>query len=220
MITIAVARLGLPAQAVAWLLANAADLGWAELDHLPYDPGQPPVAFGAWQRLQGFLSLLAAYPRVTGFFAAVLAAPSATDLLGYLAARTGTDPAVLLALDGHLGLSTPDVSAYRDPATVSELLGTVAVLRTLGLDVPTAIEVTKPVLGPSDATRMRLALKARYADAGGCGPSGSGPSGSGLSVRGAPRRSPDERVPGRRCAPQASTATGSACSSDPRSASR
>ena len=177
MITIAIAKLGLTTQTIAWLLANAAGLGWAELDHLPYDPGQPPVGFGAWQRLQGFLDMLAAYPNVvnpadssapfavTGFFDAVLVPRPIADLLGYLGTLTGSDPSVLLALDGHLGLSTPDVSGYRDPATASGLLGTLAILRTLGLDVPTAVSVTKPVLGLADAMSMRLALKSRYADA-------------------------------------------------------
>jgi hypothetical protein len=176
-IVVAISKLSLPTATIAWLLAHAADLGWAELDHLPYGPAQPPVTFTAWQRLQGFHDLLTAYPdvanpadasapfTVTGFFDAVLAPQPVADLLSYLAALTGTDSSLLLALDGRLGLSTPDVSAYRDPGTVSRVLAAVALLRTLGLDVPTAVQVSQPVLGPGDALAMRLALKSRYADA-------------------------------------------------------
>jgi Tc toxin complex TcA C-terminal TcB-binding domain/Neuraminidase-like domain len=176
-IVIAIGKLGLATPTIGWLLSRAVGLGWLELDHLPYDPGQPTVAFTAWQRFQGFLDLLAASPAVanpanastpftvSGFFDAVLAPQPVVDLLSYLGTLTGTDPSVLAALDAHLSLSTPDVSAYRDPGTVSGLLGTVVIVRTLGLDVPTAIEVTKPVLGLADAMSMRLALKSRYADA-------------------------------------------------------
>ncbi len=176
-IVIAIGKLGLDTPTIGWLLAKAASLGWLELDHLPYQPGQPDVTFVAWQRFHGFIDLLAACPAVanpadpgdpftlTGFFDAVLAPQPIADLLSYAGTLTGTDPAVLTALDAHLGLSTPDVSAYQDPSTVNGLLATVAVLRTLGLDVPTALELTKPVLGLTDAMAMRLALKSRYASA-------------------------------------------------------
>ncbi|MEO3780965.1 neuraminidase-like domain-containing protein [Micromonospora sp. B11E3] len=176
-ISVAIGKLEQPTLHLEWLLANAATLGWLELDRLPYASGQPATSFPAWERMHGWLDLLARYPdvvnpadartryTVNGFFDTVLAGSPAADLLTYLAVLTGTDADLLVALDGQLGLSTPDVSRYRDPGTVNDLLATVALLRTLGLDVPTAVQVSQPVLTLADAQAMRLALKSRYADA-------------------------------------------------------
>ncbi|MFE2998005.1 neuraminidase-like domain-containing protein [Nocardia sp. NPDC059246] len=171
--TIALAKLALPTPIVGWLLTNAHTLGWLEFDHLPYAPGQPATDYPTWDKLAGFLTLAANYPdvanpadaaepfTVSGFFDTVLTG-SVADVLAYLATLTGTDAAVLTALDTQLGLSAPGLTRYRDPATVTGLLAVVTLLRTLGLDVPTAIQVTKPVLGLPDAMAMRMALKSRY----------------------------------------------------------
>ncbi|GAA0954667.1 hypothetical protein GCM10009550_38210 [Actinocorallia libanotica] len=176
-IAVAIEKLEQPTPTTTWLLANATALGWLELDHLPYAVGQPASGFAAWQQMRGWLVLLADYPdvanpadpnapyTVNGFFNLVLAQSATTDLLAYLATLTGTDADLLIALDGHLCLSTPDITRYRDPQTVTDLLKTVTMLRTLGLDVPTAVQVSKPVLALPDALAMRLALKSRYADA-------------------------------------------------------
>ncbi|GGN81511.1 hypothetical protein GCM10011579_068170 [Streptomyces albiflavescens] len=174
-ITLSAGKTGLPTGTVGWVLDHAAALGWLEWDHLPYRPCQPAAGYPAWRRLQGFFDLLDAYPDVSdpahpdtpvtvaSFFGLVLSGAAIADVLAYLARLTGTDPTVLGALDAHLGLSAPNLSAYQDPATVSRLLGTAALLRTLGLDVPTAAAVTQPVLTPADAASMRSALKSRYA---------------------------------------------------------
>jgi hypothetical protein len=103
---------------------------------------------------------------VYGFFALVLApATTAAQAGAYLAALTGLDPDALAALDAHLGLSTPDLSAYRDPATVARLATAAAFLRLLGLDLASVLPLTAPVLTAADATVLRQALKARYAEA-------------------------------------------------------
>ena len=175
-IQLATGKLELPATTLAWLLHNAEALGWLEWDRLPYQAGQPVTGYPEWLRLNGFLDLLTTYPdtvdpahpdapvTASGFFDAVLGGSAATAL-GVLAMLTGTDPDVLTALDAHLGFSTPDLSAYHDPAASTRLLAAATTLRTFGLDVPGAVAVTAPVLGPADVKRMRAALKARYADA-------------------------------------------------------
>jgi hypothetical protein len=163
---------------VAWLLDHAADLGWLEWDALPYDTGEPAAAYDAWARTQAFCDLQVQYPAVadpadltvpvqcSGLFDLVLAGgSSAADVLGYLAVLAGLDQPTLLALDAALGLSVPDLSGYRDPATATRLVSAAAMLRQLGLDVPTAQEMIKPVLTLADAAAMRSALKTRYADA-------------------------------------------------------
>ncbi|TDP92928.1 neuraminidase-like domain-containing protein [Labedaea rhizosphaerae] len=169
-ISLATGKLELTATTIAWLLDNAKALGWLRWDHLPYEAGQPVTTYAEWLRLNDFLDLLATYPDTVdpahptvpvtaqGFYDAVLAGGPA---LGTLALLTGTDPDTLTALDTHLGFAVAD---YTDPATGNRLLAAATVLRTFGLDVPGAVAVTAPVLGPAEAKRMRAALKTRYAD--------------------------------------------------------
>ncbi|MEV7099475.1 neuraminidase-like domain-containing protein [Amycolatopsis sp. NPDC051045] len=175
-IQLATGKLELPAATIAWLLDNAEALGWAQWDRLPYRASLPVVGYPDWLRLTEFLDLLTNYPdtvdpahpavpvTAAGFYDAVLAGTAATAL-GVLAMLTGTDPGLLTALDAHLGFSAPDLTAYHDPATAVRLLTAATTLRTFGLDVPGAVAVTAPVLGPAEARRMRAALKTRYADA-------------------------------------------------------
>ena len=162
----------------AWLLDNAAALGRLQWDALPYDTTVQDAPYQAWASTQAFFDLQAQLPavantadptnpyQVRGLFDTVLAGTStAADVLAYLAVLAGLDQATLVALDTALGTSVPDLSKYRDPHTVTQLMSAAAMLRQLGLDVPTAVAMTKPVLTLGDAAAMRAALKTRYADA-------------------------------------------------------
>ena len=163
---------------IAWLLDHAAALGWLEWDALPYDPTVPVASYPEWAHTQAYLDLVAQLPavanaadpaspyQVSGLFDLVLANTStAADVLTYLAVLAGLDQPTLVALDTALGLSVPDLSGYRDPQAVVLLMSAAGMLRQLGLDVPTAVTMTKPVLTLADAAAMRAALKTRYADA-------------------------------------------------------
>ncbi|NTW39553.1 MAG: hypothetical protein HGA44_06625, partial [Cellulomonadaceae bacterium] len=166
-------RGGIDAGTLAWLLDNAAALGWAEPDHLPYAAGQPVTSFDAWERLRSFLLLAAAYPDVTDpvdvgtpfslrrYEESLLAGATPGSALAELGTLTGIDPTVLVALDTHLGLSPAD---RLDPRTTSSLLSTAALLRSLGLDVLTAVTVAGATPTLADALTMRAAVRSRYAD--------------------------------------------------------
>lgn len=167
-------RAGIATATLAWLLDHAVALGWAEPDRLPYAAGQPVTSFDDWERTRAFLDLAAAYPDVADpadpevpfsvprYVEALLAGDAPTDTLAQLGALAGVDPAVLVALDSHLGLTAVD---RQDLTTAASLLSTATLLRTLGLDVPTAVQVSTPTPTLDDALRMRAAVRSRYADA-------------------------------------------------------
>jgi hypothetical protein len=165
---------------VAWLLAHSAELGWLELDRLPYDvvaDTGDKVSFEQWLQLQDALALLRAYPPVGNpadpdhplSFPALLELalePSASraDVLTQLAALTGWDAAALDALDQRFGFSAADLLAYRQPETYRRLETAATLLRRLNLDLDAAVALIKPTLTADDAQTMRQALKARYAE--------------------------------------------------------
>jgi hypothetical protein len=97
---------------------------------------------------------------VTGFFDLVRTSNPA--VVTYAAALAGWDPATATALAAQLGLATADL---KDPSTVERLDTAVTLVRTIGLPVPQAVNLLAPSLTPTDAANLRLALKARYADA-------------------------------------------------------
>lgn len=172
-----VEHLKLPDADLGWLLANAEPLGWLAPDRLPYQTGEPPATLANWIRLVGGVELARTYPPVAdpldaaapwtvyGLFELVLAAGStATQVHAHLAQLGGWDAAVLADLDGHLGLSVVDLAAYRLPATIQTLAGTLTLLRRLGLPVASAVPLAQPVTTATEAATMRQALKARYAE--------------------------------------------------------
>lgn len=159
-----------------WVLEHAHELGWCELDALPYEAGLTPMPYARWAKLAEFVSLLAAYPDVegptgappwslTGLFEKVLnPTTTAPDLLTALAALTGTDATVLTDLDGHFGSSAVGLSPYLEPSTLTQLLFAAGLLRQLSVDVATGVSASKAQLLSSDTARLRTALKARYSE--------------------------------------------------------
>lgn len=169
------AALKLDAEQAHWMLQNNADFGWMELDDLPYQTGITPVTFEVWERLQDALRLIRTYPPVVnpadaaqplsvyGLFELVRSGLIA-EVLAYGARLMGWDLAVLTALDARFGFSAVDLTPYRLPATWLRFEPAATLLRTLGLDVSSGVELIKPQLLEADAARMRQALKARYED--------------------------------------------------------
>jgi hypothetical protein len=170
-----VAALGASSDRTAWLLANAAGLGWLQLELLPYQTGIAPVALSAWADLVDGLAFIVRYPpsanpadpnapfTVEAVLEAALApGPTLGALLDGLAAVTGWDRDVLTDLDARLGFSTPDLSAYRQIATFLALERAVVPLRLMGVTVGGATAFIQPQLDPAAARALRQALKARY----------------------------------------------------------
>jgi hypothetical protein len=172
------ATLPLKSEDVAWMLTHNADLGWLELDRLPYQTGISSLSFSQWESFSDVLAWIQAYPPVANpadptqpytsymFFETVLN-PAATlnDVANALATLAGWDPQVVLDLDARFGLSVPDLSAYKLPATLEKLSVAMIPLRQLGLDVADGVSLIKAVLGPADTKLLRQALKQRYAEA-------------------------------------------------------
>jgi len=172
--------LSLTTDVVEWLLLHAHDLGWLELDAVPYDATTTAAAvdFGPWETFQDAINLMQEFPpvnnpddlghplSVTMLFDRVLdPSSSAGDSLSLLARLAGWDPTVVTALDTYFGLSTPNLDAYKLPATYQQLEKAVVLLRKLGLDLTTGLSLVNPKLTYANAKTLRLALKVRYDDA-------------------------------------------------------
>jgi hypothetical protein len=162
-----------------WMLLHSHELGWLELDRLPYEAGLPQATFDQWLDLHDALSLMASYPPVVNpddrdhphsfrTLMKLLVQPGATinQVLILLSRLTGWPEEMLGDLDAWFALSAPgDLSAYRAPATYLRLERAVALLRKLGIGVTTAGEIVKAELNAADAQALRAALKARYDEA-------------------------------------------------------
>jgi Tc toxin complex TcA C-terminal TcB-binding domain/ABC toxin N-terminal region/Neuraminidase-like domain len=169
------ASLSLTSDTVAWLLANAAALGWLRLDGLPYQTGGAAIALTAWDQLVDALAFIGRYPpaanpadanapfTIQSVFA-LAAAPGTTlgALLDRLAAVTGWDRQALTDLDSLFKYSTPDLSAYRSIGTYLALEKVTVPLRIMGVTVGAAQTFIGPQLNSDDAAALRQALKARY----------------------------------------------------------
>ncbi len=171
------ATLPLKPEEAAWMLAHNADLGWLELDRLPYQTGITSLSFSQWESFSDILAWIQAYPPVANpadptqpytsymFFDVVLnPASTLNDVASSLAILAGWDAQVVLDLDARFGLSVPDLSAYRLPATLEKLEAAIVPLRRLGMTVADGVSLVKAVLGPADTKLLRQALKQRYAD--------------------------------------------------------
>jgi hypothetical protein len=169
------ATLKLPADRVGWMLENNAALGWLELDNLMYEAGIAPVTFAAWEQLQDALYLIGTYPPVDnpadeakpftvyGLLDLVKApGTTITDVLIYLCKLAGWDADVLAALDARFGFSAIDLGPYKLPSTYLRLEPAVTLLRRLGVDAASGLNLIKSKLIAADAALMRKALKARY----------------------------------------------------------
>jgi hypothetical protein len=172
-----VASLPLQSHEIEWMLLHNAELGWMELDRLPYDSITPPVSFDQWEMLQDAVGLIKAHPPIVNpddirnpisFYTLLelVLQPAATidSVLELLSRLGGWDETVLHDLDSLFGFSIPDITAYRLPATYQRLEKAAVLLRRLGLNLNAALALIKPQLMLDDTKTLRLALKARYED--------------------------------------------------------
>ncbi|MBP1693472.1 MAG: hypothetical protein H6Q37_1355, partial [Chloroflexi bacterium] len=170
--------LGLRADEIAWLLDHSEALGWLELDHIPYQSGQPSQSLAKWEMLVGAMAMVKDYPAIvnpddnanaiTGysFFELVLAGGTTiNDVAAYLSRLAGWDETLVKSLDGYFALSTPDLSSYQDPSTFRKLERAIVFLRRLGADLTTGQTYLKARLTTSEVQTLRQALKSNYSDA-------------------------------------------------------
>ncbi len=98
------ATLPLKPEDVAWMLAHNADLGWLELDRLPYQTGITSLSFSQWELFSDILAWIQAYPPVAN------PADPTQPYTSYMFFETVLNPAATLndvanalAMPGRLG---------------------------------------------------------------------------------------------------------------------
>lgn len=170
---------GLTVDDLDWLMTHAVDLGWPALDGIPYEAAQVTVAHSDWELLSRVLALFEAFPPVSDpadpalpiTFTATLARllpgnlTGRTEWLDAVALLTGEDRQDLDDLDTRFGWSAVDLDAWRRPETWETMGRCLADLRTISATVAVAESYIQPVLSATETAALRVALKARYADA-------------------------------------------------------
>lgn len=158
-----------------WLLAHSADLGWFEIDGLPYKASQTAVAyeqyvdFSRLLNLKGQLTPVAdpadATQPITFFSVMEMALPSSTstrdELVEKLSILTGYEQESLDEIDAHF-FATFDLANYRDPDTWETMLEAAEYIRLLATDISGVTAFIQPTLTSTEATALRMCLKSRY----------------------------------------------------------
>jgi hypothetical protein len=167
-----VQKMGLGTTDVAWLLQYSSQLNWMSPSDAMYKADMLNVPFENWVKLCDAVQLSQKFPAVVnpsdpstpftiyGFFQLLTTSGTTVpSALQYLAQVTGWDDVMLTELNTQLG--TP-LAGYKVPKAIDQLATATSYLRTLNLNVTSAVQVIKPTLQPLDAATMQNALKALY----------------------------------------------------------
>ncbi|KAL4767106.1 hypothetical protein BDW60DRAFT_164297 [Aspergillus nidulans var. acristatus] len=167
-----VKKMNLSKDDIEWLLKNKPP--WMVPDAVRYQSDVPAVSFESWQMLWDAIQFTREFPPVVsltnkdvplsiyGFFELAMKSGSTIDIvLNYLSQVTGWDEATLKVLNTRFGMS---VGNYKTPEALTALKTPLALLRTMHLDLSSAVQLIKPKLLSSDAAVMRKALKGLYSD--------------------------------------------------------
>ncbi len=170
--------LDLTADELSWLLENCGNLGWMQLDGIPYETGQLAISIQDWQDLLAFVARLkhltpvadpadATHPITFQRLMARLIPGVVTPTdkwLDLLSLLTGYDRSDLEALDDRFDYSTPDLSAYMKADTWSRMETCMIYQQKMGVKVADVVEFIKPTLSAIDAGALRTALKVKYSE--------------------------------------------------------
>ena len=160
---------------VAWHLQNNAPLGWFELDSIPYQSGQNPVAYSTYA---GFAEMLSVAKQLTPVpnpadaenpltfnDAAEMLLPASpitrAEWIDTFSLLTGYVKEDVDAIDAHL-FPVFSLNNYRNAETWKAIETCAEHLRKLSSTVTQVKEFIKPVLTAADTDSLRMALKARY----------------------------------------------------------
>ena len=160
---------------VAWHLQNNALLGWFELDSIPYQTAQNPVAYSTYVAFAELLSIakqLTPVPNpadaenpITFYHAAEMLLPTSAvtraEWIATFSLLTGYVKEDVSAIDAHL-FPVFGLNNYRNVETWTAVERCVEHLRKLGSTVEQVKAFIKPVLTGADTDLLRMALKARY----------------------------------------------------------
>lgn len=170
-----VATMGLDAEGMKFLLASSQALGWAELDSTPYEAGQAPLTFAAWDHLAESVRLWKDLKRAENpdnpdlpitFFSVIaltlVAATPVNDVYQLLSRLSGWNETLLKDLGARFGFT---LAGLQKPASHRKLRDAVELLQQrLGVDVATAAKFIPAKLDAAGSDLIRGALKARYDD--------------------------------------------------------
>lgn len=164
-------------ETVAFMLTNAASLGWLALDGTPFEgPSPAPTAaivpLADWLSLADAFALIKRYPAVdvpgqpdqtvsalSVFTLAVGAGPAKGPLLDALALLTGWPRALLGDIDTRLAWLLAD---YRRPSTWRVTDKAVGLMHQLGAPMAEALAYCADNLTEADRINARRLLRARY----------------------------------------------------------
>ncbi|MGV3764390.1 Tc toxin subunit A-related protein [Parapedobacter sp.] len=164
----------LSGEEVAWYLQNNADLGWLELDGLPFETGHTAADLAAYLSFVravglGKTSTPVADPAdaersITFFDTMALSLRPATtkdELMRAIALLTGYEKDELAAIDAHL-FAVFDRANYHHTHTWERLIECAELMRKLGATMAQVVNYVKPTLVLSDISDLRATLKSRY----------------------------------------------------------
>ncbi|KAG8792689.1 putative Insecticidal toxin complex protein TccB2, partial [Serendipita sp. 398] len=167
-------KMGLSTDEIPWILRNSRLLQWLAIDGLKYQDDIPIASFNGWIQLQTAVKLSGKLPLVIdplnhsmplsiyGLFSLTLVSSTTLDrALKYLSQLAGWEITSVTDLSERFGLT---IGALKDPLTIIRLQDAVAALRTIHLDLNSALQVIKPKLSSSETSIMRQALKSLYDD--------------------------------------------------------
>ncbi len=160
---------------VEWLLVNVHDLGWLELDAIPYESGQTEASYQAYADLAGALELADTLTPVDNpadatnpitlwsVLEMTLPGSAATraQFLEKLAILTGHDVDSLDAIDAHF-FPLFSLANYRPIANWLRMLRSAEYLRMLASPLADMVDFIKPGLTATEVGKLRTALKSRY----------------------------------------------------------
>lgn len=163
--------------AVAFMLKNAAALGWLALDGTPFEgpspaPAAATVALADWLSLADAVALIKRYPAtdvpgqpgqtvsaLSVFEVAAGAGPAKGPLLDALSVLSGWPRPLLGDVDTRLARVLAD---YRRPSTWSETERAVGLMHQLGVPLAEAVAYGAETLTDADRRNARRLLRARY----------------------------------------------------------
>lgn len=164
-------------ETVAFMLKNAATLGWLALVGTPFEgpspaPAAATVALADWLALADAFALIKRYPAVdmpgqpdqavsalSVFTLALGAGPAKGPLLDALALLTGWPRALLVDVDTRLARVLAD---YRRPSTWTATEKAMGLMHQLGVPLAEAVAYCAENLTDADRLNARRLLRARY----------------------------------------------------------
>lgn len=158
-----------------WYFKNNKDLGWFELDGIPYAAGQTAVDFLKYLSFVKVINYAAEFSPavnpadnakpVTFFNTAEMALPAGAagkeDLMQALALLTGHEKDDLGDIDARL-FPAFDKTNYREMETWEGLLKCAGLMHSLSASAAQIINYIKPSLTSGDVNGLRATLKSRY----------------------------------------------------------